>query len=323
MTARRRYLATASATRILGQEALDVIMRLASAVGGGIVSVDLARTGVFCDLTADQARRVSWCGPALGLRLDPEPRPEPRRGAAVLEERRGPRLRRLKVLRHPRVRSGEELTFSDGWNVFLGPCGSGKTTALRLAVAALSGNFADVHFDEPVSLEYEVLCDGQLRRHRLSAAPAGGYLEVEYEGPGRAPPKYVPALECLEQDDLGVGRGSFGERRWRALLARLEASAEALAADEPAAGLQHSLVEALVEALGERQVFVAVSGSTFLDYVALDEPRDARETLVLCRQEAGLLTYRRPSEEESEALAWKYRVGLQQTGDLLRTEGLW
>ena len=93
--------------------------------------------------------------------------------------------------------------------------------------------------------------------------------------------------------------------------------------DEPAAGLHHSMVEKLVDALGDRQVFAAVSGPTFLDYVSLDKPEDARKTLVLCRQEAGLLTYRHPSEEEAKTLAWKYRVGLQQTGELLRAEGLW
>ena len=85
------------------------------------------------------------------------------------------KLKRLKVHKCRSVRPGTELTFNDGLNIILGKNGTGKTTLLRLAAAAVGSNFADGFHKDELHLEYEYAIDG-IHAHceYRDDAPEGG-----------------------------------------------------------------------------------------------------------------------------------------------------
>ena len=97
-----------------------------------------------------------------------------------------------------------------------------------------------------------------------------------------------------------------------------------LFADELTNGLHHALVRTCIEAIGDRQAFLATQEPLLLDHLEFDSAEAVRKTFVLCRtNEAGQWVWEKPSAEMAEAVYGSYCVDVKHVSEIVRTLGLW
>jgi hypothetical protein len=118
---------------------------------------------------------------------------------------------------------------------------------------------------------------------------------------------------------------SFGQKR---LFTWLVLSAVCphvpLFADELTNGLHHALVRTCIEAIGDRQAFLATQEPLLLDHLEFDSAEAVRKTFVVCRtNEAGQWVWEKPTAEMAEAVYGSYCVDVKHVSEIVRTLGLW
>jgi energy-coupling factor transporter ATP-binding protein EcfA2 len=120
---------------------------------------------------------------------------------------------------------------------------------------------------------------------------------------------------------------SFGQRRLLTLFWYLACNPDVVIADELVNGLHWEWIEASVEAIGERQVFVAVQNPLLLEHVGFESPGDVRRAFVLCRSELRgderETVWAQPDDRQAESFFRAWSSGIQPVHELLKTEGLW
>lgn len=121
-------------------------------------------------------------------------------------------------------------------------------------------------------------------------------------------------------------RWSPGQQRLLTLFWYLACNPDVLVADEPANGLHQEWIEALVEAIADRQMFVTAQNPLLLEHVSLDSPAKVERSFVLCRREARedahQMVWAQPTPEQAESFYRAWKTGVQPVHEVLRTEGL-
>lgn len=123
---------------------------------------------------------------------------------------------------------------------------------------------------------------------------------------------------------------SFGEKRLFAFFWYLAIRGdEPLVADELVNGLHYDWIEACVDRLRGRQVFLATQNPLLLDHMPISVSTAASSETSFVRCEATptngkqRLCWRNLSSDENERIRAGVRVGIQQLGEILASEGLW
>ncbi|RYZ15529.1 MAG: ATP-binding protein, partial [Myxococcaceae bacterium] len=121
---------------------------------------------------------------------------------------------------------------------------------------------------------------------------------------------------------------SFGQQRLLTLFWYLACNPEVLVVDEPVNGLHWEWIEAFVEAIGDRQVFVTAQNPLLLEHVGFDSPEKVQRSFVLCRRETKgederEMVWAQPTPEQAESFFRAWSTGVQPVHEVLKTEGLW
>lgn len=120
---------------------------------------------------------------------------------------------------------------------------------------------------------------------------------------------------------------SYGQKRVLAFLYYLEGSPDVVIADELVDGLHHSWIEDCIEAIGDRQVFLASQNPLLLDYLEFDSAEKVGKSFIQCRNKAhksgDRMSWSNLSEVDAERFFDAYQVGLQHVSEILRSKGLW
>jgi len=121
---------------------------------------------------------------------------------------------------------------------------------------------------------------------------------------------------------------SFGQRRLLTFFWYLACNPDVVVADELVNGLHWDWIDACVEAIGTRQVFVSAQNPLLLDHLGFESAEDVRRGFVLCRTApAGEgrteTVWTHPDETQSAEFFRSYQNGVMQVHDILRTQGLW
>ncbi len=121
---------------------------------------------------------------------------------------------------------------------------------------------------------------------------------------------------------------SFGQQRMFAFLWYLACSPEVCIADELANGLHHDWIEAAMQAIGERQSFLATQHPFLIEFLpGVDTAAELQRQFVLC---ASVLTegreewvWRQMSDEEAKEVFEDHKVGFMRLQEVLMSRGLW
>jgi energy-coupling factor transporter ATP-binding protein EcfA2 len=120
---------------------------------------------------------------------------------------------------------------------------------------------------------------------------------------------------------------SYGQKRILAFLYYLDCNPEVVIADELAAGLHHAWISACLEAIGERQAFLASHDPLLIDEIELTSIEDVERSFILCRCDTSSgkerLQWSNMSRYDAERFFEAYNVGLQHVSEILRTKRLW
>lgn len=120
---------------------------------------------------------------------------------------------------------------------------------------------------------------------------------------------------------------SYGQKRMLAFIFYLAVGRSIVVADELVNGLHHSWIQACIEELEGRQVFLTSQNPLLMDYLTFETPEQVRSTFVLCHWEPGdgegQMIWADMSKEAAEDFFASYKVGFQQVGELLQSKGLW
>lgn len=134
----------------------------------------------------------------------------------------------------------------------------------------------------------------------------------------------------LERDDGSVIPHtllSYGQKRALAFLYYLAVNERTVIADELVDGLHHSWIVEAIEAIGDRQAFLASQNPLLLDYLEFDSAAKVRESFVQCRlkkdKKGERMIWSNMSEYDADRFFDAYKVGLQHVSEILRTKGLW
>lgn len=120
---------------------------------------------------------------------------------------------------------------------------------------------------------------------------------------------------------------SYGQKRALAFLYYLALFERTVIADELVDGLHHGWIVDCIEAIGDRQAFLASQNPLLLDYLEFGSAEQVRTSFVQCRLKKRGKTERMAwsnmSEYDAERFFEAYGVGLQHVSEILRTKGLW
>lgn len=120
---------------------------------------------------------------------------------------------------------------------------------------------------------------------------------------------------------------SYGQKRMLAFLCYLATVQSVAVADELVNGLHHRWIQAAIEALGQRQVFLTSQNPLLLDYLTFESPEQVRSTFILCHWEGegaqARMAWESMTQEAAEDFFDSFKVGFQQVGELLQAKGLW
>jgi energy-coupling factor transporter ATP-binding protein EcfA2 len=120
---------------------------------------------------------------------------------------------------------------------------------------------------------------------------------------------------------------SYGQKRALSFLYYLAVNERTVIADELVDGLHHSWIVEAIEAIGDRQAFLASQNPLLLDYLEFDSANKVRQSFVQCRlvkhKKGERMIWSNMSEYDATHFFDAYQVGLQHVSEILRTKGLW
>jgi len=124
---------------------------------------------------------------------------------------------------------------------------------------------------------------------------------------------------------------SFGQKRLFAYFYYLSCHPHVLIADELTNGLHHQMIETCMDAMGDRQAFLATQSPLLLDFMGFDSAEEVRHSFIICEtelEEIGArarerMKWRSFTEEEAHNFYQDYGVGIQHINEILRARGLW
>ena len=121
---------------------------------------------------------------------------------------------------------------------------------------------------------------------------------------------------------------SFGQRRLLTFFWYLACNPDVIVADELVNGLHWDWIDACVDAIGSRQVFVSAQNPLLLDHLGFDSEEAVAHGFVLCRSASvgegrTETVWTHPNPAQSAEFFRSYQNGVMQVHDILRTQGLW
>jgi energy-coupling factor transporter ATP-binding protein EcfA2 len=134
-------------------------------------------------------------------------------------------------------------------------------------------------------------------------------------------------FEKLDGTTLPEQKLSYGQKRLLSFLYYLDCNPDIVIADELAAGLHHAWITACLEAIGDRQAFLASHDPLLIDEIDLSSIEDVERSFILCRCDTSSgkerLHWSNMSRYDAERFFEAYNVGLQHVSEILRTKRLW
>ncbi|MBK6532817.1 MAG: ATP-binding protein [Deltaproteobacteria bacterium] len=121
---------------------------------------------------------------------------------------------------------------------------------------------------------------------------------------------------------------SFGQKRLLTFFWYLACNPDVVVADELVNGLHWDWIDACVDAIGTRQVFVSAQNPLLLDHLGFDSEDSVAHGFVLCRsapagEGRSETVWTHPDAAQSAEFFRSYQNGVMQVHDILRTQGLW
>ncbi len=134
-------------------------------------------------------------------------------------------------------------------------------------------------------------------------------------------------FEKLDGSIIPDQKLSYGQKRLLSFLYYLDCNPTIVIADELAAGLHHAWISACLEAIGDRQAFLASHDPILIDEIDLGSIEDVERSFLLCRCDTSSgkerLSWSNMSRHDAERFFEAYNVGLQHVSEILRTQRLW
>lgn len=126
----------------------------------------------------------------------------------------------------------------------------------------------------------------------------------------------------IRHDDL-----SYGQKRLLAFYYYLAASPLTVIADELVDGLHHRWIDAAIEAIGDRQAFLASQNPLLLDHLEFDSAEQVASTFIICRTERQgddkRMIWSNLSDYDAERFFRAYQVDVKHVSEILLSKGLW
>jgi hypothetical protein len=120
---------------------------------------------------------------------------------------------------------------------------------------------------------------------------------------------------------------SYGQKRLLAFYYYLAASPRVVIADELVDGLHHLWIDAAIDAIGDRQAFLASQNPLLLDHLEFDSAERVASTFITCRSERSGDTKRmiwsNMSDYDADRFFRAYQVDVQHVSEILLSKGLW
>lgn len=120
---------------------------------------------------------------------------------------------------------------------------------------------------------------------------------------------------------------SYGQKRLLAFYYYLAASPMTVIADELVDGLHHLWIDAAIEAIGDRQAFLASQNPLLLDHLEFDSAEQVASTFITCRAERSgddkRMSWSNMSTYDAERFFRAYQVDVQHVSEILLSKGLW
>ena len=138
-----------------------------------------------------------------------------------------------------------------------------------------------------------------------------------------------PRLSFTKRDGAFFVREklSHGQKRMFGFLWYLACSEQVAIADELSNGMHYAMAQAALEAIGERQAFLAIQDPMLLDPLTFDSAEEVALSFVSCStvQDGGRERWRWASFTEDQARTFfdAYEVGIQHVSRILHTWELW
>ncbi|MDI1429382.1 AAA family ATPase [Polyangium sorediatum] len=120
---------------------------------------------------------------------------------------------------------------------------------------------------------------------------------------------------------------SHGQKRLLAFLYYLDCNPHIVIADELTNSLHHAWITACLQAIGDRQAFLANQDPLLLDELEFSSAEDVKRAFILCRCDTSSgkerLIWSNMSDYDAERFFEAYNVGLQHVSEILRDKNLW
>jgi energy-coupling factor transporter ATP-binding protein EcfA2 len=155
---------------------------------------------------------------------------------------------------------------------------------------------------------------------RLESKMGGDLQELKFSG-----------FRFMFEDDNGSVKRhddlSYGQKRLLAFHYYLAASPMTVIADELVDGLHHLWIDASLEAIGDRQAFLASQSPLLLDHLEFDSAEQVASTFITCRTEQSgdekRMLWSNMSSYDAERFFRAYQVDVQHVSEILLSKGLW
>lgn len=193
-------------------------------------------------------------------------------------------------------------------------------------MAQLSGVRASVEFDLGGSEELD-RCVSLLGRGRVVVV-ATSASEEEDCGDGPSFGNFRFFSQHGASPLIPHEHWSFGQKRLLTFFWYLACNPDVVVADELVNGLHWEWIDACVDAIGTRQVFVSAQNPLLLDHLGFDSEDSVAHGFVLCRsapagEGRSETVWTHPDAAQSAEFFRSYQNGVMQVHDILRTQGLW
>jgi hypothetical protein len=124
------------------------------------------------------------------------------------------------------------------------------------------------------------------------------------------------------------GQLSYGQKRMLAFLYYLAMHPDTVVADELVDGLHHRWIEDSLDAIGDRQAFLASQNPLLLDHLEFDSADKVASTFITCRSERDAdnkkhMIWCNMPAYDAERFFRAYQVDVQHVSEILLSKGLW
>ncbi|MDC0741928.1 AAA family ATPase [Polyangium mundeleinium] len=223
----------------------------------------------------------------------------------------------------------------DGGIIFMGPREQVSNALKRAMIDESAGKWPA--WREPHLLRFDMDKLPFVRDFVRLAGLKNGWLDVRLlqrstrGGDDTAPYLTFGDLEFwFERLDDSRVRGdklSHGQKRLLAFLYYLDCNPHIVIADELTNGLHHAWITACLQAIGDRQAFLANQDPLLLDELEFSSAEDVKRAFILCRCDTSSgkerLVWSNMSDYDAERFFEAYNVGLQHVSEILRDKNLW